>query len=133
MTIKDKNGTELRFGDTVRHERESGPAGSYYRFCYAGRSRQEQAVYGMFVDGRGRKVSLSAGHDGTIDYISRVTAAADYAELRTGSWVPDHADGKPVTVCSCCGSLMPTTTEMDTISMKDNRYCSFCGAKMEVG
>lgn len=75
---------------------------------------------------------MSAGEDGTINQICRIAAMEDFAEVKTGSWVNDVADEKPAVVCSCCGSLIPTATELDKLTVEDNRYCSFCGAKMEV-
>lgn len=139
MTIKDKNGTALEFGDTVRDERESNPKWSYYRFCYSGISRQSRrgcsgagTPYGVFVNGSGRKSSFPAAPDGTIGHMKRVSAAASYAEVRTGDWVNDDTDEKPVVICSCCGSLIPIATEIGRLAAEDNRYCSFCGAKMEM-
>lgn len=138
MTIKDKNGLELHFGDMVRCEKEISPVWSYYRYCYAGMSKRSTrrgpvcAVYGVFVDGGGRKATLSADTDGTINQICRIAAMENFAEVKTGSWVNDCADEKTVAICSCCGSLMPVATEMDKITVEDNRYCSFCGARMRV-
>lgn len=57
--------------------------------------------------------------------------AADVAPVVHGRWKDDMADGKHVRVCSCCGSIIPTDTTIDYLTEADNRFCYFCGAKME--
>lgn len=61
--------------------------------------------------------------------------AADIAinalkEQKTGKWIKDEEQSKehtePIFICSCCQNNSAWGTEERT------RYCSFCGAKMEV-
>lgn len=134
MTIKDKNGMVLHFGDTIRNEYQTSPKWCYYRFCYSGfrKGRVNAGLYGVFVNAEGKMIEFAACNDGSINHIIRVAAFSDLAEIKRGCWVNDDADDKPVVICSCCGSLIPTATELDKLTVEDNRYCSFCGAKMEV-
>ena len=49
---------------------------------------------------------------------------------KTGKWIKDEEQSKehtePIFICSCCQNNSAWGTEERT------RYCSFCGAKMEI-
>lgn len=47
-------------------------------------------------------------------------------------WVDGLCEGRHVTICDNCGSIIPTDTRVDFLTESDNRYCYWCGEKMDV-
>ena len=48
-------------------------------------------------------------------------------------WVDGLCENRVVTICNNCGSIIPTDTQVDFLTESDNRYCYWCGAKMDGG
>lgn len=46
-------------------------------------------------------------------------------------WIYDFCDNKRCKVCSACGSIMAINTQIDYLAENDNRYCYWCGEKMD--
>lgn len=45
-------------------------------------------------------------------------------------WIDGLCDGKHRTICSNCGSVIATDTQVDYLTENDNKYCYWCGEKM---
>lgn len=46
-------------------------------------------------------------------------------------WVSGLCGNRCVTICNNCGSIIPTDTQVDFLREDDNRYCYWCGEKMD--
>ena len=57
--------------------------------------------------------------------------SVDAVEVKHGEWMDGLCDDKHCTICSNCGSLIPTDTKIDYLKEEDNRFCYWCGAKMD--
>lgn len=62
--------------------------------------------------------------------VAETFTSTDHQAGKEGKWIDGLCDGKHRTICSNCGSIIPTDTQVDFLDENDNRFCYWCGQKM---